>query len=134
MAIKSKSPVRRGEPAQNRLRRARSIAKRYQVILTTENGEFAGRGVEIPNARGRGHIAQECVRNTQKAMAAVVVGYLRKNRLPPISLSQTERTHKVKIRITGVEHMLLEARAHQDGYAGVEEYLRATALGLGFRC
>jgi hypothetical protein len=112
------------------LRQARAIAKHYRIILKGRLGEYEGRGVEIPHLRGHGHTVKECFKNTRDALAAVVVEYLQKKQIPPVSWSQAERTKRVRVYVTSEERALLETKARQCGAAGVEEYIRAVALAF----
>jgi hypothetical protein len=110
------------------LRRARMIAKNYRVILKGQSGNYEGHGVEIAEALGRGRTAAECFENTRNMMVSIVADYLGENKIPPISLSQAERTKRVRVYVTSEERLSLEAKAVQSGAAGISEYVRAVAL------
>jgi hypothetical protein len=128
MAIKSKSLHQMRKPKSAILRRAATIAKHYRIILKGVPGGYEGRGVEIAEAHGCGRTSTECVRNIRDAMVRIVAECLRKKQIPPISLSQAERTKRVRVYVTSYERLVLECKAVQSGMASVEEYIRSIAL------
>jgi hypothetical protein len=55
----------------------------YQIVLRLENGQYLGRGVELPDATGRGGSANACVKATRAALATAVLGLLDAGSIPP---------------------------------------------------
>lgn len=72
----------RSDPAA-RLTRARELAEAYQIVLRVENGQFVGRGWELP-AVGCGATERACVRATRTALTSAVVGLLEAGQSPPL--------------------------------------------------
>jgi hypothetical protein len=63
--------------------RARLLADAYQVVLRVENGSYIGRGVELPEAEGRGISANACMKATRAALATEVLRRLESWQTPP---------------------------------------------------
>ena len=57
------------------LKEAKGIAADYQIVIWFEDGEFYGRGLELPLVMSDGKTADDCVRNTREALE-VAVAYL----------------------------------------------------------
>jgi predicted RNase H-like HicB family nuclease len=110
------------------LAKARDIAARYQVILQFEDGEYFGRGLELPRTMADGKTADECVANTREAMVGTVAYLLETGKVPPAPASDQTRSAQVNIRLTPAEKELLESAAHQNGFRGVSDYLRHAVL------
>lgn len=60
------------------------MAEAYQIVLRVENGQYVGRGLELPDAMGRGATARACVRVTRAALVSAVEGLLEAGRTPPV--------------------------------------------------
>lgn len=112
------------------LAKARDIALRYQVILQLEDGEYLGRGLELPRTMADGKTAGECVANTREALVATVAYMLESGKSPPAPASSQTRSTQVNIRLTPAEKELLESVAHQHGFRGVSDYLRHAVLSV----
>jgi predicted RNase H-like HicB family nuclease len=110
------------------LRRAREVADAYQIVLWTADGEYYGRGLEMPGAMGDGNTPDECVANTRQAITVAVAAMLEAGEAPPQPASEGARTEQVNIRLTSREKLQLETAATQSGYRGLSEYVRAKAL------
>src|SRR6476661_8391735 len=63
---------------------AREMAEAYQIVLRVENGRYVGRGLELPEAIGRGATARACVRATRAAMVSAVEGLVEAGQTPPV--------------------------------------------------
>ncbi len=111
------------------LRRAREIAEKYQVIIEVEDGEYIGRGVELPHAYEDGHTPDECVRKTREMFVHVVAMMIEDDEVPPPPASEGKRTEQVNIRLSAVEKMFLESLARRRGFSGLGDYIRSAALG-----
>jgi predicted RNase H-like HicB family nuclease len=133
MSVKQKNaPARRKsvdrpfDPAL--LKKARQIVDRYQVVIRHEDGEYYGRGLELPGAMDDGKTPDECVANTREAMV-VVVGYmLEQGQSPPLPALEGARSEQVNVRLTAEERLAMEQAAQRGGYRGLSDYVRAAAL------
>jgi predicted RNase H-like HicB family nuclease len=108
--------------------RAKPIADKYQIVISFEDGEYYGRGVELPFAFGDGKTVEQCVRSTREAFVAAVGSLLQDGFTPPAPASEGKRDQQVNIRLSSEEKLLLETKAKQSGAAGISEYIRAVAL------
>ena len=108
--------------------RAKPIADKYQMVILFEDGEYYGRGVELPFAFGDGKTVERCARNTRDAFVAVVASLLQDGYAPPAPASEGKRDQQVNVRLSSEEKLLLETKAKQSGAAGISEYIRAVAL------
>ncbi len=108
--------------------RAKPIADKYQIVISFEDGEYYGRGVELPFAFGDGKTVERCARSTREAFVAAVASLLQDGFTPPAPASEGKRDQQVNIRLSSEEKLLLETKAKQSGAAGISEYIRAVAL------
>ncbi len=129
MSNKSKTSSGSASLKPDFIRRAREIVRSYQFVIWFEDGEYYGRGVELPYAFGDGKTIDQCVRNTRDAFVTAVAGFLQEGRTPPAPASEGKRDQQINIRVTGRERLELETKASQAGAAGISEYIRAVALG-----
>lgn len=126
---------RKNSPAIDRpfeagvLRRARDIAERYQVVIQEEDGEFLGRGLEMPLVMGDGTTPGACMENTREALVVAVAYLLEEGRVPPVPAVEQTRSVQVNIRLTAAEKETLEQAARRKGFRGVSDYVRHAALG-----
>jgi predicted RNase H-like HicB family nuclease len=107
------------------LARARAIADQYQVVLACEDGEYYGRGLELPGTMDDGRTPDECVAKVREALTATVAYLLEKGEEPPRPLR--ERTESINVRVTADEKTQLEAAARRLGIAGVSDFVRDAA-------
>jgi predicted RNase H-like HicB family nuclease len=110
------------------LARARRIAATYQVVMWTEDGEYFGRGVELPMTFGDGPTADACMQKTREALTVTVAYMLEQGETPPPPATEAGRTEEISLRVTAEEKLRLETLAAQRGFKGVAEYLRAQGL------
>jgi predicted RNase H-like HicB family nuclease len=110
------------------LAKARALAERYQVLIWFEDGEYYGRGLELPFTAADGKSPQECFENVREAMVATVGHMLERGDAPPPPASHTGRTQQVNIRLSAMEKLRMEESARAKGFRGVADYLRARAL------
>jgi predicted RNase H-like HicB family nuclease len=108
--------------------RAKPIADKYQIVISFQDGEYYGRGVELPFAFGDGKTVERCARNTREAFVAAVASLLQDGYTPPAPASEGKRDQQVNVRLSSEEKLLLETKAKQSGAAGISEYIRAVAL------
>jgi predicted RNase H-like HicB family nuclease len=132
MSSKSKS----SKPKVTALKRqfvdqARAIAAQYQLVIWFEEGEYYGRGVELPYAFGEGSTVEECAASTREAFVTAVAGFLQEGQTPPAPAHEGKRDQQLNIRVSSQERLLLETKARQWGATGISEYVRAVALKGG---
>ncbi len=115
--------------AKDVLDRAHKIAASYQIIIRPSDGEYYGRGLELPGTMEDGRTPDECVQKTRDAMVAMVAFMLENGETPPPAAgSAGGRKTQVNIRMTMEEKLLIEELARQKGFGGISDYIRATAL------
>jgi predicted RNase H-like HicB family nuclease len=107
---------------------AKKIARKYEVIMSFENGEWYGRGLEMPNVFGDGKTPDECVRNTQDGLISAVAHLLERGDVVPAPASEHRRTEQVNIRLTVEEKVILGASAKSKGFQGLADFIRTKAL------
>ena len=110
------------------LRQARRIAEHYQVVLWREDGEWYGRGVELPLSMNDGKTAQACLANTRESFVTTIAVMLEQGKVPPPPASNNVRSEQMNIRLTAEEKLALEAVAKRRGFEGVSDFVRTTAL------
>ncbi|MBN1391269.1 MAG: type II toxin-antitoxin system HicB family antitoxin [Sedimentisphaerales bacterium] len=110
------------------LAKARKVAERYEIIMSYENGEWYGKGLEIPTVFGDGKTAEECIENTREALAAVVAHLLEQGEVFPSPASENKRTEQVNVRLTKEEKIILNTSARAQGFHGLADFLRAKAF------
>jgi predicted RNase H-like HicB family nuclease len=110
------------------LQRARKIASQYQIVVRQEDGEFYGRGLELPGTMDDAATAEACIAKTRDAMIATVAYMLENGQTPPAPASRSERTVQVNVRMTAEEKLQIEQAAKVSGFDGISDYIRASAL------
>jgi predicted RNase H-like HicB family nuclease len=108
--------------------RARALAGQYQVIVSCEEGQWYGRGLELPHVFGDGKTANQCIENTREALAAAVAYMLEEGQRPPTPATEGRRTMQINVRLTAEEKALLEVTAKRKGFSGLSDYVRAAAI------
>ena len=104
------------------------MAERYQSVIWFENGEYYGRGLELPWTFEDGKTPDECFTKLREALAQTVAFMLDQGQTPPSPVGEARRTAQVNIRITTQEKCLLEQVARAQGYHGISDYIRDRAL------
>jgi predicted RNase H-like HicB family nuclease len=130
MSRKSKNLTVGAEQKLDRryLKQAIPIAEQYQLVIWFEDGEYYGRGVELPYAFGDGKTIEQCAANTRDAFVTAIAGYLQDGRTPPAPAREGKRDQQINVRLSSQERLLLEAKAQQAGTTGLSEYIRTVAL------
>jgi predicted RNase H-like HicB family nuclease len=132
MSGKSQSCEKAADPARpfdpGILARARKIAADYEIVLWSEDGEWYGRGLELPHTYGDGKTPAACIASVRQGLVATVATMLEDGEQPPVAARSGQRTEQVNIRLTASEKALLENRSRARGFRGVSDYVRAAAL------
>lgn len=110
---------------------AEKIAAKYGIFLTQEDGQWYGRGVELPDVFADGKTPNECTRNTVEALTAAIAYLLEKGEVVPAPATEANRTEQVNIRLTPLEKIILSTSARSQGYRGVGDFMRAKAFKIG---
>lgn len=111
------------------LNTARDIADSYQIILSFEDGEYYGRGLEMPHVMNDGKTPDECVAKTRDILTTAIAYLLENGEVPPSAASENKRSEQVNIRVTPEEKLLLEEAARNKGFRGVSDFVRSASLG-----
>ena len=110
------------------LAKAKKTAAQYQVIVSFEDGQWFGRGLELPNVCGDGKTVSRCVENTREALTGAVAYLLETGQKPPTPARAGTRTRQVNVRLTAEEKLLLETVAKRKGFNGLSDFVRAAAI------
>ena len=110
-------------------KRAEALAARYRIVIWHEDGEYYGRGLELPFVLNDGTTPDNCVRAVREILATTVAAMLERGETPPAPASDAKRTEQVNVRLTPEEKLLLEQSARQGGFDGISDFLRAKAIG-----
>jgi len=112
------------------LERAAKIAASYQIIIQFEDGEYYGRGLELPNVMNDGKTPDECVEKTRDILTTAVAYLLETGQTPPSPASENKRTEQINIRLTPDEKIRLEEAARNKGFRGVSDFVRIASLSV----
>src|SRR5687767_12730777 len=104
------------------LRRAKSVAAQYQIVLQFEDGEYYGRGLEMPYVMNDGKTPDECVKATRESLAVAVAVLLEEGEMPPAPASGGKRSEQINVRLTTEEKQLLENVARNRGFKGLADF------------
>lgn len=110
------------------LAKAKKIVEKYEVIMSFGDGEWYGKGLEMPLVFGDGKTPDECIKNTKEALTATIAHLLEIGEVVPAPASDGKRTEQVNVRLTVEERAILGATAHSQGFKGLGDFLRARAL------
>jgi predicted RNase H-like HicB family nuclease len=100
----------------------------YQIVLTSDDGRWYGRGLELPLVFGDGKTPEKCVESTREALGAAVAYFIEQGQLPPAPANSGKRTTQVNVRLTAEEKAILEGAARRKGFEGMSDFLRAAAM------
>lgn len=109
-------------------KRAKALAEAYQIVLHAEDGEYYGRGLEMPFVMSDGRTPDACVEATRGALTAAVATMLERGEVPPSPASEQRRSEQVNVRLTPEEKLLLEEAARNRGYRGIGDFVRSATL------
>jgi len=110
------------------LAKAKKIAEKYEIIIALEDGEYYGRGLEMPFVFGEGKNADECIQNTREAFASTIAHLLERGEIVPAPAKEGKRTEQVNIRLTVEEKAILGSTARAQGFQGLADFIRSRAL------
>lgn len=114
--------------ARDVLAKAREAAAKFQIVLQLEDGEWYGRGLEMPHVFGDGPTPEACVENTREALTAAVALLIERGQRVPAPATTGRRSEQVNVRLTAEEKLLLEASAKRKGFSGLSDFIRAAAV------
>src|SRR5437762_3342288 len=89
-------------------RRAAAVAARYQVVVWAADGEYYGRGVEMPGVMADGKTPGACVAAVRRALTAAVATAIERGETPPPPAAEGARTEQVNVRLSPEEKLALE--------------------------
>src|SRR5436190_19269731 len=101
MSVKSKSTSAADKRRLSRpfapevLRRAAAVAARYQVVVWAADGEYYGRGVEMPGVMADGKTPRACVAGGRRALTAAGATAIERGGTPPPPPAAGARTGQV---------------------------------------
>ncbi len=110
------------------LETARKFAEKYEVIIIFEDGEYYGKGLEMPMVFGDGKTPNQCVKNLRDALTYAVAHLIETGKPVPAPASEGKRTEQVNVRLTVEEKLILASSAKSHGYRGLADYIRAKVL------
>ncbi len=110
------------------LAKAKRTAAQYQVIVSFEDGQWFGRGLELPHVCGDGKTVTQCVENTREALTGAVAYLLETGQKAPTPARAGTRTTQVNVRLTAEEKVLLETASRRKGFSGLSDFIRAAAI------
>src|SRR4051812_15633179 len=89
------------------LKRARSLAEKYRIILEPEETEgFVGRAVEMPYCLGLGKSPDACVRDTREVIVSSLATMIESGQAVPTPSGQ-KRQEQINIRVSPEEKLIL---------------------------
>jgi len=110
-------------------KRAQALAARYRIVIWHEDGEYYGRGLELPFVLNDGTTPDNCVKAVRDILATTVAAMMERGETPPPPASDAKRSEQVNVRVTPEEKLLLEQSARQGGFDGISDFMRAKAIG-----
>jgi predicted RNase H-like HicB family nuclease len=119
-------PDRSFDPAI--LRCARATAEQYQVVLWFEDGEWFGKGVELPTTMNDGKTAEQCTANVRDAFVTTVAVMLEDGKIPPPPAFEGLRSEQLNARPSVEERLRIDTAAKQKIFEGVSDFVRWASL------
>lgn len=109
------------------LGRAKEIASGYRLIIRPSDSlGYVGRALELPLVFAHGGTPEECLKRALFAVETAVATMLERGETPPVTA--TRRTEQINVRLTSEEKLILEEESHRQGFRGLSDFVRATAL------
>ena len=133
MSVKSKtSPKRKLDPRRPFdpavLDRAGRLAAQYKLVIWFEDGEWYGRGLEVPDAMNDGRTSDECILNVRDILTTHIAAMIERGETPPAPSIEQVRSEQVNIRLTPEEKLAMEIAAQRQGFRGLSDYVRAAGV------
>ena len=119
---------RSGAPSGRVLREARELADRYRLLIRQEEDGYIAHVMEMPSVFASGETAAAALQAVQEHTFAAVATLLEMGRTPPAPAAANRRTEQVNVRLTAEEKFRLEEAAKQQGFRGLSDFVRVTAL------
>jgi len=110
------------------LNRAGKLAARYKLVIWFEDGEWYGRGLEVPDAMNDGKTPEECVHNVRDILTTHVAAMIERGETPPAPSTEQVRSEQVNIHLTPEEKLAMETAAQRQGFRGLSDYVRAAGV------
>jgi predicted RNase H-like HicB family nuclease len=110
------------------LKHAKEIAADYQIIIQFQDGEYFGRGLELPYVMNDGKTPDQCVSATRDSLVTAVAHMLEIGEKPPAPASDRIRSEQINIRLTPEEKLLIDETARSRGFKGIGDFVRSTTL------
>lgn len=110
------------------LARAGKLAAQYKLVVWFEDGEWYGRGLEVPDAMNDGKTPEECVRNVRDILTTHLAAMIERGETPPAPSNEQVRSEQVNIRLTPEEKLAMETAAQRQGFRGLSDYVRAAGV------
>jgi len=111
------------------LRKAEKLVDGYKIVIEPhKEAGFVGSAVEFPTAFARGNTREECLEATKEVLTAAVAIMIHLGGTPPAPASAQLRTAQVNVRLTPTEKDLMSRTAADNGFKGLGDFLRATAM------
>lgn len=107
---------------------AKKFVDKYKIILVKQEGEWYGRGMEMPNVFADGKTPDECIKNTREALIAAAAYLLEQGEAVPAPATAGRRTEQVNVRLSAEEKAILSVTARSHGFRGVGDFIRSRAL------
>ncbi len=99
------------------MKRARAIAARYQIVVHFQDGDWYGRGLELPTAMNDGKSPDECIANTRDILTTAVAVMLEDGETPPLPATSGKlvRSQQVSVPLTDDEKAIVESASPAKG-------------------
>jgi predicted RNase H-like HicB family nuclease len=125
---KAKTPAIDRPFAPQIVAEAKRIAAQYHLVLWQEDGEWYGRGLELPNVFGDGPTPAKCVAESLAALTTAVAYLLESGGQPPPPAREGARTEQVNVRLSAEEKLGFESAAKARGFKGLSDFMRFAAF------
>lgn len=110
-------------------RKAAALASQYRIVIEADpEVGFLGTSQELPGVFADGPSPAECFNQTLEALTATVATMLEAGQTPPAPLAQQARTTQLNVRLSRQERATLESAARRQGFRGVSDFVRNSAL------
>ena len=107
---------------------AKKFVDKYEIVLVEQDGEWYGKGLEMPHVHADGKTPDECTKNTREALLAAATHLLERGETVPVPATVGRRTEQVNVRLSVEEKAILSATARSQGFRGTGDFIRARAF------